>query len=254
VTVDDATLDLGALFTLSYGLYVVSSRSGARVNGQISNAVMQVTDTPPKVAVAVNKKALTHEFIRASGVFGVTVLGEGAPMELIGLFGFKSGRDTDKFAGVAHREGVTGCPLVTEHAIACVEARVTCSADCGTHTIFVGEVADARVTGRGRPMTYAYYREVLRGKTPPTAPTYRASAAAADRGSAESERTASEAAPRKGEFRMKKYVCEVCGWIYDPEEGDANAGIDPGVPFEDLPDDYICPVCGASKDQFAPEE
>jgi len=254
MTGDDPELDLGALFTLSYGLYVVSSRSGERVNGQISNAVMQVSDTPPKVAVAVNKKALTHEFIEESGVFGVTVLGEGAPMELIGIFGFKSGRDIDKFGRVAHRVGATGCPLVLNHAIACVEARVTCSADCGTHTIFIGEVADARVTGRGRPMTYAYYREVLRGKTPPTAPTYRVSAAAADRGLVEAERMPSEAAPREGEVRMKKYVCEVCGWIYDPEEGDSNAGIDPGVAFEDLPDDYVCPVCGAGKDQFAPEE
>ena len=59
---------------------------------------------------------------------------------------------------------------------------------------------------------------------------------------------------REGEAKMKRYVCEVCGWIYDPEEGDSNAGIDPGVAFDDLPDDYICPVCGASKDQFAPEE
>jgi len=144
MTGDDATLDLGALFTLSYGLYIVSSRSGERVNGQISNAVMQVTDTPLKVAVAVNKKALTHEFIAGSGTFGITVLGEGAPMEFIGLFGFKSGRDIDKFAGVPHRVGATGCPLVTEHAVACVEARVTCSADCGTHTIFRNRSRRAR--------------------------------------------------------------------------------------------------------------
>ncbi|MHC5053701.1 MAG: rubredoxin [Planctomycetota bacterium] len=250
---DDATLDLGALFTLSYGLYIVSSRSGDRLNGQISNAVMQVTDTPPKVAAAVNKESLTHEFIAGSRKFAVTVLGESAPMELIGLFGFRSGRDVDKFAGVAHRIGVTGCPLVLEHAVACVEARVSCAADCGTHTVFIGEVADARVAGEGRPMTYAYYREVLRGKTPPTAPTYRVSAAAADRGSAEAERTPSGAAQREGEAEMKKYVCEVCGWIYNPEDGDTNAGVDPGVAFEDLPDDYVCPVCGAGKDQFSPE-
>lgn len=252
MTGEDTTLDLGALFTLSYGLYVVSSRSGERLNGQISNAVMQVTDTPPKVAVAINKKALTHAFIAGSGTFGVTVLGEGAPMELIGLFGFKSGRDVDKFAEVSHRVGATGCPIVSDHAIACVEARVTCSADCGSHTIFIGEVLDARIAGEGRPMTYAYYREVLRGKTPPTAPTYRASSEAG--GTGDTSRWKGGPSSRKGEPKMKKYVCEVCGWVYDPEEGDANAGIEPGVAFEDLPDDYICPVCGAGKDQFSPEE
>ena len=243
MTDDDAMLDLGALFTLSYGLYIVSSRSGERMNGQISNAVMQVTDTPPKIAAAVNKGSLTHEFIVESGTFGVTVLGEGAPMELIGLFGFKSGRDVEKFARVPHRVGVTGCPVVMEHAVACVEARVTGSADCGTHTIFIGEVADARVTGAGRPMTYAYYREVLRGKTPPTAPTYRASSGGAGK-----------ALPREEESGMKKYVCEVCGWVYDPSEGEPNAGVEPGTAFEDLPEDFVCPVCGAGKDQFAPED
>ena len=283
---DDGQLDLRSLFTLSYGLYIVSSCSGERLNGQISNAVMQVTDTPPKIAVAVNKGALTHEFIAESGVFAVTVLEEGTPMEFIGLFGFRSGRDVDKFAKVGHRVGMTGCPVVSEHALARIEARVTCSADCGTHTIFTGEVVDARVTGEGRPMTYAYYREVLRGKTPPTAPTYGASAAAARGESVKPEgpfavhqkplgpsvlaslpcRPADEAglgaslphAARtvisEGDRKMKKYVCEVCGWIYDPEVGDSNAGIEPGVEFADLPDDYICPVCGAGKDQFVPEE
>jgi len=250
VTDDDATLDLGALFTLSYGLYVVSSRSGERLNGQISNAVMQVTDTPPKIAAAVNKGSLTHEFIVESGTFGVTVLGEGTPMEFIGLFGFKSGRDVEKFRGVPHRLGVTGCPVVMEHAAACVEARVTCSADCGTHTIFIGEVAAARVTGSGAPMTYAYYREVLRGKTPPTAPTYRASSGE----SGKAEAPARKAAQREEESGMKKYVCEVCGWVYDPSEGEPNAGVQPGVAFEDLPEDFVCPVCGAGKDQFAPED
>jgi rubredoxin len=103
-------------------------------------------------------------------------------------------------------------------------------------------------------MTYAYYREVLRGKTPPTAPTYRVSAAAEKSVVATAHRPKNETSSQKEESKMKKYVCEVCGWVYDPEQGDAEAGIDPGVDFKDLPEDYVCPVCGAGKDQFAPEE
>jgi len=169
----DDDLDLDALLALGYGLYVVSSCKDGRLNGQISNAVMQVTDAPPRLAAAINKGALTHEFIRDSGVFAVTVLAESAPMKLIGLFGFRSGRDIDKFSQVSCWIGSTGCPMVQDHALACAEARVEAAMDCGTHTVFVGRVAAGRITGAGRPMTYAYYREVLGGKTPPTAPTYR---------------------------------------------------------------------------------
>lgn len=235
-------MDVDALFTLSYGVYVLASRKGDRVNGQISNTVMQVTDTPPQVAVAVNKTSLTHDFIVSSGVFAVTVLAESAPMKLIGLFGFKSGRDVDKFADVGCSPGVTGCPVVSDHALAYIEAKVTRTLDCGTHTVFIGEVVDAKRTAEGRPMTYAYYREVLRGKTPPTAPTYRASASAelTDKG--------------EGSSDVKKYVCEVCGYVYDPEKGDPESGVEPGIPFEKLPDDWVCPVCGAAKSEFSAVE
>ena len=235
-------LDLESLFALSYGLYILSSRKGDRVNGQISNTVMQVTGTPPQVAVAVNKTGLTHDFIGSSGVFAATVLSESAPMKLIGLFGFRSGREVDKFAEVGCSSGVTGCPIVSDHVLAYMEAEVSHGLDCGTHTVFLGEVVDAKRIGTGRPMTYAYYREVLRGKTPPTAPTYRASAPAGPSG--KKERSS----------KTKRCVCEVCGYVYDPEKGDPESGVEPGIPFEKLPDDWICPVCGAAKDQFSPEE
>ena len=247
-------LDLESLFALSYGLYVVSSVRDEKLNGQISNTVMQVTDSPPQIAVAVNKTALTHEYIASSGLFAVTVLAEDAPMKLIGLFGFRSGRDTDKFSEVRFETGVTGCPIVREHALAWVETRVKRRLDCGTHTLFVGEIVGSHRIARGRPMTYAYYREVLRGRTPPTAPTYRAGVAhegvPALHEVAVVSRSAEEA---KGAPGMKKYVCEVCGYVYDPEKGDPESGVRPGIPFSDLPDDWVCPVCGAAKDQFEPE-
>ena len=236
----DRDCDLEALFTLSYGLYIVTSHEGRRLNGQISNAVMQVTDTPPRLAAAVNKKSLTHEFILASGVFAVTVLAESAPKKLIGLFGFRSGRDIDKLSRVSCEIGPTGCPIVRDHALACAEVRVEKAPDCGTHTVFIGEVVGARIMGQGRPMTYAYYREVLGGKTPPTAPTYRAAEAA------------SPAKQTKEPPNMKKYICDVCGYVYDPAAGDPDNGVAPGTAFEDLPDDWVCPECGAGKEDFSP--
>ncbi|MFH1731599.1 MAG: flavin reductase family protein [Planctomycetota bacterium] len=168
-------VDSEALFTLSYGVYVVTSHRGESLNGQISNTVMQVTDTPPRLAAAINTRSLTHEFISNSGVFAVTVLAESAPMKLIGLFGFRSGRDIDKLSQVSYETGSTGCPVIHEHALASMELQVESKLACGTHTVFVGQVVAAGIIGQGRPMTYAYYREVLGGKTPPTAPTYRAS-------------------------------------------------------------------------------
>jgi len=235
-------VDLDALLTLGYGLYVVTSHKDGRVNGQISNAVMQVTDTPPRLAAAVNKGSLTHAFVSASGVFAVTVLSESAPMKLIGLFGFRSGRDTNKLSQVSCEIGPTGCPIVRDHALACAEVRVDATLDCGTHTIFIGEVVGARIIGRGTPMTYAWYREVLGGKTPPTAPTYRAGGGA------------TPPKEKKETPNMKKYVCDVCGYVYDPGAGDPDNGIEPGTAFEDLPDDWVCPECGVGKDQFSPSE
>lgn len=241
-TETETNLDLDALFTLNYGLYIVSSCSDGRLNAQVSNTVMQVTDTPLRVATAVNKNSLTYEFISSSGVFAVTVLGESAPKKLIGLFGFRSGRDIEKFSQTSYEIGSTGCPIVSEHSLACMEMRVEKTLDCGTHTLFVGEVIAARIIGRGKPMTYAYYREVLGGKTPPTAPTYRASGASIRQ------------ANTKETSNMKKYVCDQCGYIYDSAVGDPDNDIGPETAFEDLPDDWICPECGVGKEEFSPAD
>jgi ferric-chelate reductase [NAD(P)H] len=157
---------------LSYGLYIVTSKDGEQLNGQIVNTVIQVTSDPPRVAVIINKKNLTHDYISKSKVFGVSVLNESADMKFLGPFGFRSGRDIDKFSSVQFKEGVTGCPLVTEHAISLLEAEVFDQIDLGTHTIFVGNAVNSEMLMDGSPLTYQYYREFLRGKSPPNAPTY----------------------------------------------------------------------------------
>lgn len=165
-------LDRRVFRDLSYGLYIVSSRDGDRYNGQIVNTVIQVTSEPARVAVIINKQNLTHEFIVKSGMFGVSVLDETTPMTFIGLFGFKSGRDIDKFAKIGFKLGVTGCPLVTEHALSVLEARLIDQIDLGTHTIFIGDTVNSETLREGRPLTYRYYQEYLKGKAPPAAPTF----------------------------------------------------------------------------------
>ena len=224
-------MNFKALHKLGYGLYIVSSKKGDSLNGQIANTVFQVTSEPPTIAVSINKNNLTHKFIRESKVLAVSILSRDTPLFFIGHFGFKSGRDIDKFEGVNYKMGEVQAPVVTDNTLAYLEARVTQEVDVGTHTIFIGELVGADVVKEGEPMTYAYYHQVKRGTTPKTAPSYI------------EERK--EAAPK-----MAKYKCTVCGYIYEPEKGDPDGGIKPGTPFEQIPDDWVCPVCGAAKSDF----
>jgi rubredoxin len=169
----------------------------------------------------------------------VTVLDEATPLKFIGIFGFNSGRKVNKLSHVCFQDGITGCPLITQNAISVFEVQVQERIDIGTHSIFVGEVVSAEVLSGGKPLTYSYYQEHLKGKTPKNAPTYR--------GEKKEKRGIERRNP------MQKYICDVCGYVYDPKEGDPDNGVKPGTPFEDLPDGWVCPVCGASKDQFSPE-
>lgn len=232
-------MDPRALWTMSYGMYLVTARAGGRANGQIANAVFQVTAEPPRVAIAINKENFTHDLIRDGGWFAFSVLAESVPMEFIGLFGFKSGRDVDKLAQATVREGLH-VPLVVDHAVAVTEARVLLAMDAGSHTVFVGEAASAEVLSSAAPLTYAGYH-VRKGKAPKNAPTYR--------GEAEPPAQAQVKAP----VPASTWTCGVCGYTYDPAEGDPAHGIAPGTRFEDLPDDWVCPVCGAPKDAFLPD-
>lgn len=165
-------MNLKTLHKISYGLYVVSSKRDEKFNGQIANTVFQVTAEPPAIAVSINKENLTHEFIRKSKVFTVSILAKETPMEFIGKFGFKSGKEIEKFKEVNHKVGVTGAPVVMVNTIGYLEAEVINSLDVGTHTLFIGKVVEAQIIKDEEPMTYAYYHEVKRGATPKTAPVY----------------------------------------------------------------------------------
>jgi ferric-chelate reductase [NAD(P)H] len=166
-------MNIKALFKLGYGIYVVTSKTSGRINGQIANTVFQVTSEPPTIAVSINKHNLTHEFIKESKVFAASVLCEETPLTFIGIFGFKSGRDIDKFEGISYKLGETGAPIVLDNTVSYLEAKVTKEVDVGSHTIFIGEVVNADMVAEHKAcMTYDYYHQIKRGKTPKTAATY----------------------------------------------------------------------------------
>ncbi|HEU65620.1 MAG TPA: flavin reductase [Chloroflexi bacterium] len=165
-------MNLKALYNISYGLYVISSRKGDGFNGQIANTVFQVTSEPPTIAVSINKQNLTHEFISESKVLAASILAQDTPLPFIGHFGFKSGRDVEKLKDVNYKLGEAGAPIVLDNSLAYLEARVINQLDVVTHTIFIGEIVGADVLREGEPMTYAYYHQVKRGTTPKTAPSY----------------------------------------------------------------------------------
>jgi len=224
-------MNLQALHKVSYGLYVVCSKKDGKFNGQIANTIFQVCSEPPIIAAALNKQNLTNEFVSASKVFSVSILSQDTPLSFIGSFGFKSGRDVDKFKGVGYKIGETGVPVVLDNAVAYLEAKVLNQMDVSTHTIFAAEIVAADVIKEGELMTYAYYQQVKGGTTPKTAPTY-----------IEEKKEATT--------KMSKYKCQVCGYIYNPDLGDPDGHVKPNTPWEKLPDDWVCPVCGASKDKF----
>ena len=230
-------MNRAALHKISYGLYIVTSGQDGKFNGQIANSMFQVTSNPSTVAISINKENNTHGLIKQSGKFVVSILSVDAPMNFIGLFGFKSGRDVDKLKDTKTKTGTTKVPIVLENAVAYIEVELTKELDCGTHTIFVGNIVDGDVISSEEPMTYAYYQQVKGGKSPKTAPTY-----VKDEPSAIPKAAAGA-----------RYVCSVCGYVYDEALGDQDNGIAPGTKFEDLPESWICPVCGADKSKFEKE-
>ncbi len=228
-------MDINIFRKISYGLYVISSKKEAKINAQIANTVFQISSDPPTIGIGVNKGNLTNEYIKASGVFAVSVLPETTPISLIGHFGFQSGRNIDKFQTVPYKQGVTGAPLLLDNSIGYVEAEVMEILDVETHSVFIGKVVGAEVFTQDDPMTYAYYHLLKQGKVTRKP----------------AETTKEETAPQEG--TIKKYVCSVCGYVYDPAAGDPDSGAAPGTAFEDLPEDWVCPICGVAKNRFRAE-
>jgi len=165
-------MNLKTLYKISYGIYIISSKKGERINGQIVNTVFQTTAEPPTIAICVNKLNLTHEYIQDSRVFTISILSKDTPMKFIGHFGFKSGHNIDKFKDINYKLGITRAPIVLENVIGYLECEVINSVDVGTHEMFIGKLIAAEIISDGEPLTYAFYHEVKGGRAPKTATTF----------------------------------------------------------------------------------
>ena len=201
----DAPVEQNAMFSLSYGLFVLTARDGAKDNGCIINTVTQLTDTPKRISIAVNKANYTHDMIKKTGVFNVSVLSNDAPFAMFQHYGFQSGRDVDKFAGVQGMaratNGVYYLPYCTN---AFISARVTQTIEFETHTLFIADVTEARQLSDVPSMTYAYYFANVK--------------------------------PKPSKLKEQHgWVCKICGYVYEGEE---------------LPADFICPLCKHGAEDF----
>ncbi len=202
---------------LSYGVYVISTMDGDKPTGCVANSVMQITSAPATFAVSMNHDNYTNACIQKSGKFSVSILTEQSDQGLIGIFGFQSGKDINKFENVEKLEK-EGLSIVAD-SCGYIVCKVIDKMETNTHTVFLGEVIAADALKEGNPMTYAYYHNVVKGKSPKNAPTY-------------VEETVE--VPKEG-----KWVCSVCGYEYKGE-----------LPFEEVPEEFVCPLCKQPKSKF----
>lgn len=178
-------MDKNAMYKIPYGLYVLTAREGEKDNGCIINTAAQVTSSPTRITVAVNKDNYTHDMIKNTGVFNVSVLTEGATFETFENFGFQSGREADKLAKITFSRAENGVVYLTDKVNAVISGKVCREIDMGTHTIFVADVTDAKVLSEDESVTYSYYQKNIKP------------------------------APEK---KSKGYVCVICGYIYEGDE------------------------------------
>jgi flavin reductase (DIM6/NTAB) family NADH-FMN oxidoreductase RutF/rubredoxin len=233
-------IDFNTLKKLTYGLYIVASEYKGVKSGYIGNTVFQVSSTPPVIAISCNKKNATCNSIINSGTFSVSILQHDADLSIIKDFGYNSSTEIDKFSKWSFLTGKLGVPVVNSYCIAGLECRVSKEIDCGSHILFLGEILHAEKFNDNPPITYEQYHELYKLSSPENAPTYISpELLAEDR----KDLITPNNAP-------SEHICIICGYTYDPEEGDPANDIPPGTAFEDLPEDYICPVCRAGKSYF----
>lgn len=202
-------MDEKALFKLSYGLFVLTGKSGDKANGCIINTCNQVASNPARLAISVINGNYTCDLIKESGVFALSVLDETTSFETIRHWGMQSGRNVDKMKGIDLPVDTNAVPYLSWSTCAVFSCRVTEKIDLGSHTLFIGEIVDSMVTGNGKPVTYADYHAKIKPKNETVKPGR----------------------------KIKAWRCRICGFIYEGTE---------------LPEDYLCPLCGHPKEDFEP--
>ncbi len=200
-------IDPTALFNIGYGLYVITSNDGKKDNGMIGNSVMQVTSSPERVAVTINKNTYSHGVIKATGKMNLNCLTVDAPFKVFEAFGFVSGRDVDKFRDCTPNRSENGLVYLPRYINSYISLEVEQYIDLGTHGMFICAVTESAVISKVETMSYSYYHKNVK--------------------------------PKPQAEKKKGYVCTVCGYIHDEEE---------------LPDDFVCPICNHGREVFEPLE
>ena len=199
-------MDRNVLKNLSYGMFVIGAKDDKNV-GCIVNTVFQITSKPNTIAVSINHDNYTNKIIKKSNKFSISILKEDSNPQIIGTFGYQSSKDVDKFKNIDFKEK-DNLPYLSD-SCGILFCRVINTCETSTHTIFVAEVTDMFNHTKDTPMTYKYYQEVLKGKSPKNAPTY---------------------TEENNDENKTIWKCSICGFE---------------VEMDNLPDDYVCPICGA---------
>lgn len=239
-------MNIEAFFKMTYGLYLISSKHGEQISGYVANTAFQVTAEPPQIAISCHKENISATVIEKSGVFSISVLEKETDAGLIGLFGYQSGNEDEKFERVNYKFGATGAPIILTHSVAYYECKVVDKFDVGSHYLFIGEVVEGELLeAQKNPLTYDYFRNEMKLAAPERAPTY-----------VDKSKIRSEEADPNEEVQTDtgpNYICTICAYVYETELGDETQNIPPGTSFADLPDDWICPICAAAKSAFISE-
>ena len=193
------------MYNLTYGLFVLTSKDSEKPNGCIVNTVSQVTSTPNRVAVCINKQNYSHHVIKQTGIMNVNCLSVEAPFSVFESFGFRSGRTVNKFEGMDVLRSDNGLVFLSRYINAFMSLKVEQYVDLDTHGMFICEVTEARVMSDKETMTYTYYQDKVK--------------------------------PKPQTEGKKGWVCKICGYIYEGDE---------------LPDDFICPLCKHPASDFEP--
>lgn len=189
-------MDNAAMYKLTYGLFVLTAKDGEKDNGCIINTAMQVTTTPNRITIVVNKQNYTHDMIMKTKEFNVSCLSQDADFEVFKHFGFQSGRDVDKTEGKSYPRAENGIIYLQEMTSAYISGKVISETDLGTHTMFLADVTDAKVLSDVEAVSYSYYHKNIKPAPQPA--------------------------------KSAGWVCKICGYVYEGEE---------------LPADFICPLC-----------
>ena len=201
-----------ALYNLSYGVFMLSTRSGEKVNGCITNTCMQVANNPIRIAISVLNSNYTCDLIKESGIFALSLLDVNCTFETIKHFGFQSGRDVDKFENITPPTDCNDVPYLGWQSCAVISGKVVEQHDLGTHTLFIAEVVDAKVLSDKEPITYAKYQNEIKPKN-------------------------NAASAKEDGKKIVGWRCKICNYVYEGSK---------------LPEDYACPLCGHGADDFEP--